>query len=433
MDLLKQTGLPFVGDMKTDVLVMGGGSAGIGAAGGAAKSGKDVLLVDENSSLGGMATIAAVSTICGAYSADKSQKIIGGIYQEWMDELKKLDGIIEGQDFGQHRADTCDHHLLKVAADRLLRHYDVDLLLRTKVIGVKSDDNAIKYVFIANSEGIYRVIADRYIDCTGDADIAAQCGVPFEIGDENGNTQAATMIFKMANVDTEVTEKLPQETFNKIITEAKESGEYTLHRPSGVYMTSAVGNSVICNMNWISGFSPLIGKQITQAEIAGREAAIEYSRFLIDKVPGFEQSYLAEIAEQVGIRETRRIVSEKYVLSEADIMNGAQFEDAICWSAWPVEYHDPTKSAPEKTYLEQDYQIPYSTLLPQGVDNLIIAGRSISTTKFANASTRVMAPCLAIGHAAGVASSLSIDQKTTFSNVDINLLQNKLRKQGAIL
>lgn len=429
---MEQIGLPYAGDIKTNVLVMGGGSAGIGAAAGAAKAGKKVLLVDRNSSLGGMATIAAVSTICGAYSADKSKKIIGGIYQEWMDELGKLDGIKEGADFGRHRADVCDHHLLKTAADRLLLHYDVDLLYRTQVIGAKCENGSIQYILISNKEGVFRVFAHKYIDCTGDADIAAQCGVPYEMGDENGNTQAATMVFKMANANLEVTEALPQEKFNEIAKQSIENKEYRLHRPSGVFMSSAVGNSIICNMNWISGFSPLVGKEITQAEIEGREASIEYSKFLKNKVPGFENSYLGEMAEQIGIRESRRIIGE-YVLNEDDIMNGAQFDDAIAWSAWPVEYHDPSESTAKKTYLKQNYQIPYSTLVSKNVSNLIVAGRSISTTLFANASTRVMAPCLAIGHAAGVASSLSIEHETDFVNVDINLLQNTLSNQGAIL
>lgn len=432
IEALKQIGLPYAGDITTDVIVMGGGPAGIGAATGAAKSGKKVLLVDRNSSLGGMATLAAVSTICGAYSADKSKKIIGGIYQEWMDELKKLDGIKEGVDFGRHRADVCDHHLLKTAADRLLLNYDVDLLYRTQVIGAKCENEYINYILISNKEGVFRVFADKFIDCTGDADIAAMCGAPYEIGDENGNIQAATTIFKMANVNLEVTEALPQEEFNNLVRKSKENKEYTLHRPSGVFMSSAVGNSVICNMNWISGFSPLVGKEITLAEIEGRESAIEYSKFLKNKVPGFENSYLAEIAEQIGIRETRRIVGQ-YILTEQEIMNGAQFDDAISWSAWPVEYHDPSEPKAKKTYLKQDYQIPYSALIPKGVSNLIIAGRSISTTQFANASTRVMAPCLAIGHAAGVASSIAIEQNTDYKNIDINLLQNNLSNQGAIL
>lgn len=429
---MEQIGLPFAGDIKTDVLVMGGGSTGIGAAAGVAKSGKKVLLVDKNSSLGGMATLAAVSTICGAYSADKSKKIIGGIYQEWMDELRELDGINEGADFGRHRADVCDHHLLKTAADRLLMHYNVDLLFQTQVIGTKCDNGFIQYILLSNKEGIFRVFADKYIDCTGDADITAQCGAPFEIGDGNGNIQAATTVFKMANVDINVTEALPQEQFNNLVKQSKENGEYNLHRPSGVFMTSAVGNSIICNMNWITGFSPLNGKEMTEAEIEGKEAAIEYSKFLKDKVPGFENSYLAEIAEQIGIRETRRIIGE-IVLTEHEIMNGAQFDDAISWGAWPVEYHDPSQSQAKKTYLKHDYQIPYSTLIPQGISNLIVAGRSISTTQFANASTRVMAPCLAIGHAAGVASAIAIKHDTDFKNVDINLLQNTLSNQGAIL
>jgi|SRR5690625_2508276 len=429
---MEQIGFPYAGDIKTDVLVMGGGSAGIGAAAGVAKSGKKALLIDKNSSLGGMATVAAVSTICGAYSADKSRKIIGGIYQEWMDELKKLEGIKEAVDFGQHRADICDHHLLKVAADRLLLHYNVDLLYRTQIIGVKCDNEFISYILISNKEGVFRVFADKYIDCTGDADIAAQCGAPYEMGDENGDTQAATTVFKMANANMEVTESVSQEEFNDIIIRSKENNEYNLHRPSGVYMSSAVGNSIICNMNWISGFSPLVGREITEAEIEGREASVEYGKFLKNKVPGFENSYLAEIAEEVGIRETRRIIG-KYVLTEHDIMTGAKFDDAIAWSAWPVEYHDPAESTAKKTYLEQDYQIPYSSLIPQGVENLIVAGRSISTTQFANASTRVMAPCLAIGQAAGVAAVISIEQDTDFVNVDIKLLQKMLSDQGAIL
>lgn len=430
--VIDDLGFTFAGDIHTDILIMGGGPAGIGAAAGAAKCSKKALLIDKNGFLGGMATLAAVSTLCGAYSADKQNQIIGGVYDELLTEMDALKGVKIGVDFGKHRADVCDHHLLKIAIDRLLFKHNVDFLLHTQAIGCKVNQSKIEYVIITNKEGIWRVFAEQYIDTTGDADIAAKCNVPYVIGDEKGQTQAATTIFKMGNVDLETTENITKQQFNDTIRTAMENKEYKLYRPSGVFMSSAVGDSTICNMNWISGFSPLNAKEMTLAEVEGRESSLEYSRFLKDKIPGFNDSYLSEIASQIGIRETRRINSP-FTLTEEHVMQGATFEDAISWGAWPVEYHDAVNNRAIKTYLDHDYQIPYSTLLPQGISNLLVAGRPISTTHFANASTRVMAPCMATGHAAGVSASICINEKINPAEIDTKQLQRKLRSQNAFI
>ncbi|WP_372814040.1 FAD-dependent oxidoreductase [Paenibacillus sp.] len=429
----QELGLKFAGDIHTDVFVMGGGFAGIGAAVGAAKSGAEVLLIEKYGFLGGMATAAAVSTICGAYSADKQKKIIGGIRDELFDELRALGGVQEGVDFGQHRADTCDHHLLKYAIDRVLLNYsNIHLLLHTQVIGVKQEHAKIQYAIITNKEGIFRVFSKNYIDCTGDADIVALAGAPYVIGNEKGQIQAATTVFKMGDVKVQEAKTITRQAFKDKVQQSIDDGEYDLFRTAGVFMESAVGDSVICNMNWISDFSSLNAKEMTYAEIEGRRSSIEYSKFLKDKIPGFGSAHLSEIATQIGIRESRRIIAD-FVLTEEHVMQGASFEDAICWGAWPVEYHDARENKTIKKYLEHDYQIPYRTLIPRNVNNLLVAGRSISTTHYANASTRVMAQCMAIGHAAGVACALSGKQNVPPKDIDIAGLQKQLRDQGAII
>lgn len=429
---VKELGFTFGGDLYTDVFVMGGGFAGIGAAVGAAKCGAKVLLIEKYGFLGGMATTAAVSTICGAYSADKESKIIGGVRDELFLELSKLSGAKEAVDFGQHRADTCDHHLLKVAIDRLLARYtNIQLLLHTQVIGVKKESGKIRYAILTNKEGIFRVFAQNYIDCTGDADTIPLVDAPYVIGNETGQVQAATTIFKMGDVDFTEARTLTRQQYKDLAQASIDKGDYDFTRTSGVYMESAVGNSVIANLNWIS-FSAIDAKQMTEAEIEGRRSSVEYSRFLREKVPGFKASHLSEIATQIGIRESRRIVAD-FVLTEEHVMQGATFEDAICWGAWPVEYHDAVENKTIKTYLKQNYQIPYRTMLPKNVDNLLVAGRSISTTHFANASTRVMAICMAIGQAAGVACALSREDQVLLKAVDTGKLRKRLIEQGAIL
>ncbi|MGG3885044.1 FAD-dependent oxidoreductase [Brevibacillus panacihumi] len=427
-----ELGFKFGGDLHTEILVMGGGFAGIGAAVGAAKCGAEVLLIEKYGFLGGMATTAAVSTICGAYSADKESKIIGGVRDELFLELGKLGGAKEGLDFGQHRADTCDHHLLKVAIDRLLAHYEnIQLLLHTQVIGVKKESGSIQYAIITNKEGVFRVFAKTFVDCTGDADVVPMVDAPYVIGNEKGQVQAATTIFKMGDVDLKEATAFTRQQYKDLAQASIDKGEYAFTRTSGVYMESAVGNSIIANLNWIS-FSAIDAKQMTEAEIEGRRSSIEYSQFLRDKIPGFKNAHLSEIATQIGIRESRRIVAE-FVLTEEHVMQGATFEDGICWGAWPVEYHDAVENKTIKTYLKQNYQIPYRTMIPGNVDNLLVAGRSISTTHFANASTRVMSICMAIGQAAGVACVISMQDQVLLKNIDTNKLKKQLREQGAII
>lgn len=427
-----ELGFKFAGDIYTDVLVMGGGFAGIGAAVGAAKSGAEVFFIEKYGFLGGMATAAAVSTICGAYSADKERKIVGGVLDELFLELHALDGVLEGADFGHHRADLCDHHLLKYAIDRLILNYkNITLLFHTQVIGVKRDNENILYAIITNKEGIFRVFAKRFVDCTGDADAAALAGVPFVIGDEKGQVQAATTVFKMGDVNFEESRTVSRPQLKERLQESVDRGEYQISRTSGLFMESAVGQSVIANMNWIS-FSALSAREMTDAEIEGRRSSIAYSKFLRDKIPGFQNAHLSEIAAQIGVRESRRIVAD-FVLTEDHVMQGATFEDGICWAAWPVEYHDAIQNRTIKTYLKQDYQIPFRTMIPKGIDNLLAPGRAISTTHYANASTRVMAQCIALGHAAGIASALSIEQNLPPKQINAAELKEQLRDQGAII
>lgn len=432
IDTTREIGLDYIKDIYTDILVVGGGPAGIGASVGAAKTGKKTLLIEKNGFLGGMATAAAVSTICGAYSADKKERIIGGVLDEWMDELEHLGGLKAGVDFGRHRADLCDHHLLKYAADKLILKYDIDLMFHTLLIGAKKKGENIEYVLIANKEGVFRVFAKKYIDTTGDADMAKKVGAPYVIGNEKGQTQAATAVFLMGDVDLEKAGQVSRENLIDTIKQSIANHEYDFQRSEGLYMPTANGNAVICNMNWVSNFSPLNADELTRAEIEGRKQSLAYSNFLKEKIQGFQSSYLVEFATQIGIRETRRIIGE-FVLTEDSVMNGEQYEDAICFGAWPVEYHDAQHNKTIKTYLKQNYQIPYRTLIPKKVNNLWVAGRSISTTHFANASTRVMAPSTALGQAAGVAAAISIDQKVNQYDVNISMLQRELRGQGAIL
>jgi len=424
-----------------DVLVVGGGAAGIAAAIAAARSGARTMLVERYGFLGGLATTALVGAFCGLYTTgSKKHLIVAGVCEELITRLQDMDGAERKRSSGidsRLAAISYDPELFKFATERMAMEAGVELLYHTLVVGVlwEKPGTELKGVVIENKSGRSAIWARMVVDASGDADVAARAGLEFEYGDGEGGAQAMTTIFKIDNVVSgpALTDAI-RHMRGHLVT-AKESGRYSFSRVDPVVFPSLPDGTVSVNLVSVRGLNATDGAELSSAEVEGRRQVFEYLRALRDFVPGFERARLVATSTQIGVRETRRILGE-YVLSGEEVVSGAAFEDGIGLGAWPVEMHNPVTARIEWRYLEKEdgcYSIPFRCLIPRRLENLLVAGRCASTTHVAQASTRVIAQAMAMGEAAGVAAGLALASDRSLRSTPIAGIRTELEKRGAVL
>jgi hypothetical protein len=418
-----------------DVVVAGGGPAGLGAAIAAARLGARVVLCERYGFLGGNFTVAAVGTICGLYVAegDGFDFVVGGIAKEFAQALAGAAGGIGPVPFKESAVFLYVPWAAKRLADQLVSSEEtLDVLLHSLVAGVVVDDGDVRGLVLATKRGPQVVQGKVFVDCTGDADVATFAGAPTELGPP-GARQFASMQFVMQHVDSEAAiAAVP--SLGELI--AQHGGH--LSRDSGAILPTLRPGEFIGAMTRVRNpdGSPIDVTDVRQAtwgEFEGRRLAEQAAAFLRDHVPGFSDAFLADTATALGVRETRRVVGD-FVLSGAEVEAGARFDDGIAAGAWPQEYHVDGRST-EYRFMPagQYYQVPYRSLCPQGPRNVLVAGRCISADHDALASTRVMGPSLALGQAAGSAAALAARAGVAVSGIDIAELQAVLRHEGAFL
>lgn len=421
---------------KTDVLVVGGGSAGATAAIAAAREGARVRLVERYGFMGGIST-AVLDTFCGfyVYTADgKGRKVVGGIPDQIVDELvARRKALIRSSTFWRAgNVITYCPHTLKVIWERLAQEAGVELLYHTCVIDVLMHDARITSVIAATKGGLIRLEADVVIDASGDADVAFHAGVPCETPQDQP-VQALTTTFRLANVDVERALQTSGSALHESMAEAIARGNYDLPRAGGTIHPTPLPGVIATNITRMSGVDPTDPAQLTQAEIEGRRQALEYARFLCEQIPGYENAYLAGLSTHVGVRESRRIFGA-YRLTRQDVLEARRFEDAIAQCGWPFEDHGVGDATSVEYLAEgQAYDIPFRCLVPQQVDGLLVAGRCLSADHDAHASVRVMAQCMAMGQAAGIAAAIAARRHTGLRDVPIGDLQTRLRVIGAVI
>lgn len=417
---------------EVDVLVAGGGSAGWAAAVAAARRGAKTLLVEQYGFLGGMMTVGGVGCLCGPYTCapgSSRRQIVFGLCGEFM---RRLEARGAGYKY-LHRFQV-DHHRAKIVLDELITEAGVRPLYHTFCADVLMEGPRLRGVVVENKAGRQAIVARAVIDATGDGDVAARAGAPYEKGDEDGQLQGPTYIFDMAGVDVERAMAVPPATLRALMEEAARTGEWPLPRVSGSYSPLPQPGTVHANMTRVYDTDGTDPQSLTHADIEGRRLAALYAGFLRARVPGFERAHLAGLAPQIGIRETRRIMGE-YVLTGDDVLSARKFEDAVCDAAWPIELHDPAGPDTRRTHLQGDatYQIPFRCLAPLRVEQLFVAGRCLSSTREGNGSARVMAYAMAMGEAAGTAAALSLAAGRTLRGVDRATLRATLEAQGVAL
>ena len=439
--------------MEVDVLVAGGGPAGIIAALAAAGDGMRVALIESRSFLGGNMTIGL--PILG-FLGQKKNQIIKGLPQQFIDRLAERDAASEHRPCPLHMSITLvEPEAVKAVALDMLAEKGVELLLYTSFAGVIMEENRMTGVIIESKSGREAIMARTVIDCTGDADVAFRAGVPCEQGNEQGGVQPPTLMFSMANVDTEklrmsiateprtyLTDFIPNEYFGQnrqfivvglrsLIQQAREDG-YDLPTDRTIVITGLKQGEAWINMTRVTGVDGTDPASLTEGEYQARKQIEGIIRYLTHYVPGFEEAFLARTAPFLGIRETRRIVGH-YVMTRDDILGCRRFEDGIAVASYPLDIHHPVGGDCTLEWSGDCYDIPYRSLLPQHVENLLVAGRSISTTHEAMSAIRVMAPCMAMGEAAGRAAAMAVREGVPPSQIDVAKLRAALLKEGAYL
>ena len=429
---------------EKDVVVCGGGPAGLIAAIAAARNGADTLLVERYGFLGGMATAGLVRGLSGV--RHEGERIVGGIPWELVKRMEELGGA--ASDVGEPGVPydfPVDAEIMKYTSDEMLLEAGAELLFHSSVASVVQWEGHLDAVIVESKSGRQAIAGKIFIDCTGDADVAARAGLSYEKGrEEDGGLQNMTLIFILGNLDTE---KLWNETWkgkmgrigplNQRLREAaKEAhkrglipvfgGPWTRGSVKGVRPNEMYVNMV---RRWGDGTDV---RDLTKAEIGGRQDVMAFYRFLKKEIPELASCRLVQTGTQIGLRETRRINGD-YVLTREDIWENRSFPDAIAKGCHPIDLH-PTSDKEDQTNtpVSKAYGIPYRCLLPRDADNLLVAGRCISATHDAQATIRVMGTCMAMGEAAGTAAGLAIAGGVAPRKLDINALQERLRKQGAI-
>jgi ribulose 1,5-bisphosphate synthetase/thiazole synthase len=394
-----------------DVCVAGGGPAGLGAALAAARLGARVCLLERHGFLGGNFTAASVGTICGLYVQEDESfaYVTRGIAEEVAEALKRANAAVGPMPF----KGTAVLLYVPWAAKRLFDHLVTDepgirLLLHALVSDVVVRDDRLEAVVLATKRGPQAVRARVFIDATGDADLVVFAGGAWVMA-PSGHRQHASMQFVLQHADDAV---VLSQGIGALATAISEHGAH-LSRDGGAVLPTFRPGEYIGAMTRVRAAdgTPLDVTDLDQAtwgELEGRRLAEEAAAFLVEHVPGFEAAFLADTASTLGVRESRRIVGD-YVLTGADVAGAARFDDAVAAGAWPQEYHVDGRSTeyvnlPPGTY----YQVPLRSLRPRDLPNLWVAGRCISADHDALASTRVMAPSLVLGQAAGTAAVLDL-------------------------
>lgn len=401
-----------------DIIIVGGGPAGIAAALAASRNGCRTLLVEKYGFLGGMWTAGLINPYF-----DYRNK--GGIAQEIADRLTEREALVNINPF-----DMFDYEEMKVLLDRMLLDSGVELLFHSYFADVYQPGDTVQGIIVENKSGRMAFLANVVIDCSGDGDVAARAGAPFELGRESdGLMQPMTTMFKLGNIGFVQDYQRKENQVYTLMKEAMERDglpqEFNYREPCILKLPGT--RKAVVQMTHIRRKSGIDAFELTKAEIEGRQLVQEAVEFFRKRIPELKDVELDQTGVQVGVRETRRILGE-YVITEKDIMEQKSFEDAITVCGFNIDIHQPDGDS-QDAVLTGPYQIPYRCLVPRKVENLLVAGRCISGSFEAHSSYRVTGDCVAMGQAAGTAASIAVEDRVGPRKVDTKKLVDRLKAQ----
>ncbi|MEP9377098.1 FAD-dependent oxidoreductase [Aquabacter sp. CN5-332] len=451
-----------------DVVVVGGGTAGAIAGIAAARTGAKTLLVEQYGTLGGVLTLGM--SLKGVNDGE-GVPALGGIGAELIDGMRDMGGATivtqhprHGSIMGQ------DPEMLKLRLIEMAQASGLKLLFHSYLVDTLTQDGTVQAIRVANKAGLEVIPAACFVDCTGDGDLAALSGARFSYGREGDSlVQPVSAIFRVGGVDLDRTwaylEAHPEDFelppdqqggtssiaefrkqpgvgvagFGALIRKARAAGDYTIPRDYFGFNPLPGRNEVTINITRVHGIRGTDPDDLTRAEVETQLQILEGTRFLRKYVPGFGGCYIVSTPFQVGVRETRHILGE-YVLTAEDVMGGRDFPDQVARGAYPLDIHDvgaPSGAAKvggtDLSKIMRSYGVPARTLLPEGLENVVVAGRAISATHAASASARGQPVCMATGHAAGTMAALAALKGVPPRALDIGEVQSMLRGQGQVV
>lgn len=439
--------------MSYDVIVCGGGTAGSVAGIAAARLGARTLIIEQFGFLGGSQTAALVVPMMAFWNGQ--EQLVTGLNQEIIERCNALPGDNEGIFF--------NFELLKYVLEELALEAGCELLYHSFVSDALLQERALRGVEVTNKSGKSQIRGQQVVDCTGDADVAALAGVPFESGrPQDRLNQSASLRFVVGGVDLHALADflrahgravsnevrfdfgfarggpdgcgLGDQGLESLLLQAEADGVLSPEEAGYIQLFTVPGRpgEVAFNCPRITHTNGARAEDLTRAQIRGRQMIPHILEFCRRYLAGFDNAYLALTAPMVGVRESRRIVGE-YTLTLEDFLAARKFPDGVAKSNYPVDIHNPNGAGVrcEKLPPGEYQEVPYRCLVPQGIDNLLVAGRCISASFEAQAAIRIEATCRAMGEAAGVAAALCAQQGTTPRALDTQLLLDTLRAQGA--
>lgn len=442
---------------ECDVAVFGGGPAGACAAAAAARAGKRVVLVERYGFLGGMATAANVNIWHSLYGMDRQTQVIGGLAEEIIRRLQRRDATYNLGSDGETGDWVVCSETTKFVYDDLLIGSGARLLFHTMLAGVLREGRRVTAAFVENKSGRQAILAQTYIDCTGDADLVRHSGTATHLGNAHGGCQPPSLCFRVGGKQPGAL-ALREIQAELYTTPMNYNGE---PYPSFLWGTHSVWNESEQMMAGVRvlDINASDARDFTRAEVEGRYQL----RWVLDRLktmPGWEKSYLIDIATQIGIRESHRIIAD-HELSRDEVLHGTQFDDVIAQGTYPIDIHRPDGPGIAFEYLDGTtrriagdtgqergrwdgrafdaplrdtlcYQVPYRSLVPSEFDNVLVAGRSIGASHDSAGAIRVMINAMQFGQAAGTAAAL-VPAGASTRDVDVNLLQGTLIDSGAPL
>ena len=433
--------------ISTQVLVVGGGAAGVAAAVTAARGGLRVILLERYGFCGGGAVAGMSGTICGMFMASDApsvqpQQLVHGFAAEFARRMTAAGGLTPPVRYGRTFSLVHDPLVWRSVADTLLAEAGVQMMFHVTATEVLLEGGErVAGVQTFSKQGKFRIEAALTIDASGDADIFAMAGLPTAMGDR-GVVQNPTMMFRIQGVDvprfvaTYGLDTIMDETVSRKIVELNASGAYALPRAKIFLFPTPRPGELLCNCTRIVGadrreLNSIFVSDFTEAEIEGRRQVAEYGRFFRDHLVGCERSFVNDTGVQVGVRQSRQIEGTR-ILGNRDVVSGAKFASGIARSAWPIELHVGAK--PRLSWLIDDYyEIPYECFVPKRGESLLAAGRCLSAEHEAMASARVTAQCFSYGHAIGHAAAMAVRERVAPRNIDGVAVRDALNRDDAQL
>lgn len=435
--------------MECDVLVLGGGVSGISAGICAARKGMKVIIADRNGCLGGTATVGMVGPFMTSFNPASTIQVIQGFFDEFVRRMESEGGAVHpskaplGTSYTAYRVPghqnvTAFHgETMKRVAEEMCVEEGIRLLYHVNFVKADVEDGNIKAAYFVCKRQVIKVVAKVFIDCSGDADLAAESGVPIVFGDGKGGVQPASLFFKVRGVDKEKMDahmfrdnNVQRQFYMQEIIEEREKGNFPIHRAK-IMLFESFHDEWLVNMSQIEGVDANDCVEVTDAEIEGRQQMVYIMNFLRKYVAGCENIVVCDSAESLGVRESNTIEGV-YRVKTTDMRNRVKFEDSVMCCCNTEDLHQKGGVTGFRP-VEEPYYIPYRALLPLNVENLLVAGRCISCEREVSSAVRVMPPCFALGQAAGVAAAMAVKEECSPKAIDVKQLVDTLVADGVYL